>query len=647
MIIDRYVGWRLRRNPDAYRDLHADLISSRMGITLYRFLQICLICAIATGFCAGVFGALFASIVYIPRVSIQIYNVFNIQVPSYYFPELTQTNFSILAFFILFFLITIIAYRLMLNYPAIKKSSRATKINLSLHNAVSYMFAMRRGGAEMLDIIRSMSENAVVYGEVAVEFRQVLRDAEYFGHDLISALENLSMTTPSEKLKDFLEDLISVTASGGNISDYLEGRVRLYQEEARFEQLQFLSTLQIIAESYVTVFVAGPLFLIIIMVVMGMVGTSAVLQLSVITYLALPVGAVVFILFIDMMSLSDEVAERYTRITEMKQFIDAPVEEKEEDEQNYKALERYDRLKSVRNFLNNPFNWFITDANRTLYFSVPLALIYVIALLYVTPHYSDMEIYYAVIDDHLIIAMIIVILPYAVFFEIWRRKLKSIESSIPDFLERLSGINRVGLTIAGAIHVLVNANLGLISYEIRRIKRDLDWGASVKEALVRFEERVNTAAIARTVTLITKASEMTGDIGEVLGIASADARMSETLKKERMGEMFIYTVIIYLAFFVFIFVVYVMNTNFLMILEGLGDVTSDTSGLAVAGSSSFSMAANMEVDVFRRLLYHTCLVQAIFSGIIAGQMGEGMIKSGVKHVAIMLGVALILFNIFI
>ncbi|WP_421908919.1 type II secretion system F family protein [Methanolacinia petrolearia] len=646
MIVDRYVSWKLKRNPDAFMQLHADLISARMGITLNRFLQICLISALLAGFSAGIAAALFASLIYIPRVSIQIYNVFNLQLPLYYIPQLNQTNFAILAFFVIFILLSFISYHVMIRYPSIKKASRTTKINLSLHNAVSYMFAMRRGGAEMLDIFRSMSENAVVYGEVAIEFRQVLRDAEYFGHDLISALENLSMTTPSEKLKDFLEDLVSVTGSGGNISKYLEGRVRMYQEEARFEQLQFLSTLQIVAEAYVTVFVAGPLFLVIIMVVMGMVGSSAVLEFALVTYVLLPIGAVIFILFIDMMSLSDEVAERYTRITEMKQFIDVPIEDKEDDVRNYKALDWYDRLKAIRGFLTSPFDWFIVNANRTLYFTVPLALIYIIAVYLVTPQYSDTELYIAVVDDHVIIAMLIVILLYVVFFEVWRRKLRSIESSIPDYLERLSGINRVGLTIAGAINVLVKANLGLISYEIRRIKRDLEWGASVNDALIRFEERVNTAAIARTVTLITKASKMTGDIGEVLGIASADARMSETLKKERQGEMFIYPVIIYLAFFVFIFVVAVLNTNFLEILEQLSNMTT-SSGSSIAGASEFSMAANMDVDVFRRLLYHTCLIQAIFSGIIAGQMGEGMVKSGIKHAGIMLIIALVIFNLFI
>lgn len=438
MIIDRFIGWRLKRKPDAYLVLHGELISARMGITLYKFLQICLISAILTGFFTGIAASLLASLLYIPLYfTADTQHVFGIQVPTYEYPEQVyelirgvpvpdQTTFSIIAFIVIFVLTTIIAYWLFLKYPGIKKSSRRTKINLSLHNAVSYMFAMRRGGAEMLEIFRSLSENAPVYGEVAIEFRQVLRDAEYFSYDLISALQHLSMTTPSEKLKDFLEDLISVISSGGNISYYLEGRVRLYQEEARFEQLQFLSTLQIIAESYVTVFVAGPLFLVIIMVVMGMVGTSAVLELSIVTYVLLPVGAAIFILFIDMMTLPEEVTERYTRVTEMKQFSDAPMEDKEDDESNYKALDWYDRLKTLRTFFKNPLEWFIMDANRSLYFTIPLAILYVVNLYLVTPLYSDMEVYYAAIDDHLIIAMLIVILPYALFFELWRRDRKSV-----------------------------------------------------------------------------------------------------------------------------------------------------------------------------------------------------------------------------
>jgi flagellar protein FlaJ len=106
----------------------------------------------------------------------------------------------------------------------------------------------------------------------------------------------------------------------------------------------------------------------------------------------------------------------------------------------------------------------------------------------------------------------------------------------------------------------------------------MEWGANFTEALMRFEERVSTPSIARTVTLITKASEMSGQIGAVLSIASSDAKMTEVLKKERLGEMFIYTAIVYLSFFVFLFVVGVLTTQFLPVLAKISSSGLPTSG---------------------------------------------------------------------
>jgi len=47
------------------------------------------------------------------------------------------------------------------------------------------------------------------------------------------------------------------------------------------------------------------------------------------------------------------------------------------------------------------------------------------------------------------------------------------------------------------------------------------------------------------------------------------------------------------------------------------------------------------------LLYHTCLMQAIFSGMIAGQMGEGSVAAGVKHSCVLLLISIITFNFII
>jgi flagellar protein FlaJ len=157
---------------------------------------------------------------------------------------------------------------------------------------------------------------------------------------------------------------------------------------------------------------------------------------------------------------------------------------------------------------------------------------------------------------------------------------------------------------------------------------------------MRFEERVRTPSIARTVTLITKASEMSGSIGEVLSIASSDSKMTEVLRRERSTEMFIYTAIIYLSFFVFMAVVAVLTTQFLPVLAHVS-----LGKLASAGA--FSGIGKIPIQTFGRLLYHTCLMQAIFSGMIAGQMGEGSVAAGVKHSCVLLLISIITFNFII
>ena len=638
IIRDPLWAW-IKRDPLRYHSLHADMVSARVGMTLEQYLWRSIKFALLSGVLFAILGYFVSTYfsVQIMTGRSGITNIFNIHLPVFlniiYPAEYLQASAIVISFFIGAF----IGYSLLLRMPSMEKNSRKIKINLTLHNAVAYMYAMRRGGAQMMTIFRALSDRANIYGEVALEFRQIVRDADIFGYDVVSAIRHLTETTPSEKLKDFLEDLLSVIESGGDLSEFLSSRVRLYQEEARFEQKQFLNVLSIVAESYVTLFVAGPLFLIIIMVVMGMMGGSAVLQLSLVVYAIMPIGSIVFILVIDLISIKAEKTERYVRTKWLHTYSDVILVRKDNEVSLFEQLKKYDQLRNFVHHLNHPLESFVSNVNHTLFITVPVAVIYILIAILSAPHYLNPELFIGVVDDHIVIAILIVLIPYAVFYEMWSRKVLGIQSLIPDFLERMAGINQVGLTIAQAIAIMVNTNLGLLSYEIRKIKRDMDWGANFTEALMRFEERVSTPSIARTVTLITKASEMSGQIGAVLSIASSDAKMTEVLKKERLGEMFIYTAIVYLSFFVFLFVVGVLTTQFLPVLAKIS-----SSGLPTSGP--LSGVGSIPVITFSRLLYHACLVQAIFSGLIAGQMGESSLAAGVKHSCAMLIIALIAFN---
>ncbi|HOS66679.1 MAG TPA: type II secretion system F family protein [Methanoculleus sp.] len=636
--IRRLIRRLVERDPIRYRSLREDLVAANLGVTLDRYLLL-------TFLASGLFGAFWAILVFLvlrfavlPRMSIGIYNVFAIHLPEVMLVDPMISILQVVASLVVFLITAYAASLVFLQYPTLVKKNRATRINLLLHHAVAYMYAMRQGGAEMMGVFRAIGGNSAVYGEAAHEFQRVIRDTDYFGYDQIAALRHLQETTPSEKLAEFVQDLVSVVESGGDMLAFLDARVRIYQEEARFEQKTFLSTLQLVAEAYVTLFVAGPLFIIIVMVVMGFMGSTPILQLSVIIYVLVPVGSLLFILFLDVISIKTEGIERYTEARWLDEFDDVRVEERTGDEVQVRQLQRYDRIRNIRAFLRHPLKAFLVDPNRTFYVTVPVALIYVLLAFLMTPAYTDVEVLIDVLDDHIIIALLIILVPFGAFHWFWQKTVMGLEASIPEFLNRLSGINQVGLTLVQAITIVVKADLGVLTYEIKKIKRDIDWGASIQDALVRFEERIRTPAIARAVTLITTASRMTGDIGEVLNIAARDAAMSETLKRERRGEMFIYVAIVYLVFIVFLFVVIVIDTQFLSAL-------AETEALSPGGVSAGISFGKTPIITFERLLFHACLIQALFSGLIAGEMGEGSLRAGVKHAAVMVFIAFVVFTI--
>ena len=320
----------IRSRRDNYSWLHDDLVSARSGVTIDHYLYQTYVITLFSGVFCALAGYITADTIASMEFSSTIYDVFNVyRIFPTFVPMLI---FRLVLTIAAFFGGSILGFQVMIRFPSLLKGHRATRINLSLHSAVAYMFAMQRGDAELSTIFSSLAENAAIFGEVAIEFRQFMRDIDYFGYDLITALKHLGDTTPSEKFRDFLQDLMSVIDSGAGMSEFFAGRVRVYQEEARFELKQFISTLEFVAETYVTLFVAGPLFLIIIMIVMGMIGGMGLTALSVVCYAIIPIGAILFIVFLSMISEKVEGPERYTKTKVLDIFSDVQITKREGEE---------------------------------------------------------------------------------------------------------------------------------------------------------------------------------------------------------------------------------------------------------------------------------------------------------------------------
>jgi len=192
-------------------------------------------------------------------------------------------------------------------YPTYRADSLKRDLEDEMPFTTGYMSILAGAGVPPDFIWRSLAQidSSLAISNVA---RNVIRDVELFGFDVISALETTSKRTPSERFKEMLEGFISVVYSGGNLVKYLRNRTQEYMNEKKIALKRFSDTLGVLAEFYVTLMVAGSLIFVVMLAVMSMLGGGGFgpldsrLLLQLLTYIGLPVGSVVFLVILDMVS---------------------------------------------------------------------------------------------------------------------------------------------------------------------------------------------------------------------------------------------------------------------------------------------------------------------------------------------------------
>lgn len=174
--------------------------------------------------------------------------------------------------------------------PASRAKARAKDIDMRIPYALNYISAMASAGVNIDQVFRSLGEQQAVYGECAREAQAIYRDMAYFGRDSITAMRRAIDRSPSDKWQEFLQGAITTVTSGGNLQLYFAAKAERFMWENRQDQKAFVDLMGLMAETYVTAVVAGPLFLIVMMSIMGMLGGSGPGALYLIVYLLLPVA---------------------------------------------------------------------------------------------------------------------------------------------------------------------------------------------------------------------------------------------------------------------------------------------------------------------------------------------------------------------
>jgi flagellar protein FlaJ len=260
-----------------------------------------------------------------------------------------------------------------------------------------------------------------------------------------------------------------------------------------------------------------------------------------------------------------------------------------------------------------------------------------------------------------LIAVFIIVVPFFLYKYMHTVWIKSLETQFPNFVRDIADSTRSGTTLPEAIRLATKADYGKLTPEITSMNNRLSWGTPFVRALEIFGERVKDSKIILEALIITKEAYASG--GNVSGTLDAVARdmvMLKEVEAERQSlvkqQVFIMYGIFYMFLGIALMIIFVMvplitsQPEFEATQGGISLTFTnpcldnalvfpcgyfDFIGLMFDVPLDAEEAAAQLTGYYIALFFTVVIMQGIFTGLIAGEIGEGSIVSGAKHSLIM------------
>ena len=178
-----------------------------------------------------------------------------------------------------------------ISLPGSKAKSRGKKIDRFLPYAANFINTMSVAGISPSEIFEALSE-VKLYGEIQKEAKKITTEINMMGVDTVTAMQNAIKISPSNKFKEFIQGILSTIQSGSELGPYFERCVEKYMATDLVDRKRNLESLAIMAEAFVVTVIAFPLFLTIIISVMGLTSSTGIAFdfLYIIALLVLPMA---------------------------------------------------------------------------------------------------------------------------------------------------------------------------------------------------------------------------------------------------------------------------------------------------------------------------------------------------------------------
>lgn len=199
---------------------------------------------------------------------------------------------------------------------------------------------------------------------------------------------------------------------------------------------------------------------------------------------------------------------------------------------------------------------------------------------------------------------------------------KEMEQQFILFIRDISDSIKSGMTLPMALNHCSKRDYLSLTRHVKRMSAQIEWGIPFKKALTTFANKTRSIPIKRAIATTIATYNIGGKISDTLDAVSNSLITIDKIKKERTATVYSQIVTSYIIFFIFIFILVILQVFLIPNLIQQGEEAITLSGEATPITSP---------EIFNQGFTNFIIIQGFFAGLATGKMAEGSIVAGLKH----------------
>lgn len=271
----QYIGGFFENSLNNYEELKRTLRKAGIDISLRMYLSVTIFLTVATSLSMLLFTILLK--IFIPSMN----PIFIVAIPIF---------------------AGAIMYVFRLIYPSMLINERKRHLEAGLPTAASYMAAMSSAGVTPDEIFYSLSSDEIGLS-ITEDAKKIARDIKVFGLDIIRAIDNASLRSPSPKYSSFLEGINATNTAGGDLQGYFENSSQTLMKDKLQEEKSYIELLGLFAELFLVACIVMPTFAVVLIAMVALQGGMPYYNLVLIvlglTFVLIPILQAMIIILVD------------------------------------------------------------------------------------------------------------------------------------------------------------------------------------------------------------------------------------------------------------------------------------------------------------------------------------------------------------